>query len=1475
MENMDVIQHFTESLKNQNEVIIVIYSVGVYLFLFTSIKFVFTLWNTTRRYYTTSLTTSWPTVHVDKTLKVSVRSITLNQYSLDAINVLLHYNCQFEKFSIDEINIRLFPYIYVEVCGITFKGFALPPSQWSKEGVIVALEANRLDNLDDITRRLYKILYRKFKITKYVENFLKSLFLKVLHLIDILIGTVYCDIRNVSASFCAIRKFEPNDVAVLAHIGHIEVRPSSGFRMALSSAMFKMAVRLEDVSLTSRYVSNNELVAPPMLAPVSVEGYVTLPKILSQMIRTEALPTKTCHLDLKTSHVFVDLGRINTAGLLNFSLAIIHYRRWYGAVMSHYEKTLEVATSPDIDPQTALTNYVALYSNYAQSAGYNIHIDRSKSIFGFISDEKDPTVVLRNKCRKYEAYMSSAEIINARVLALGWKEKKDMFSHRLEVIWSDSDGDFFKTMQQLYDREGFSHKEIRNIKVTVKADQVDFFLSTPRTIETPLHISMTNYLKNTSLPGRGAGSSPGKNSNRFAKQAEIAPPVMLSVCGIYLMVVDPIVPAAYSFDKVRDVFVNVGRMRLSSPTTKDTQIPTSDYISLDQTIFDVYDIVEGRNIFGDFGLNNTVENDREIEQETHERSDSHRFENASSCRDLMSIPKLKSEKTIYGSEKVHTRVLNAKSIYGSQQNPLRSNNRHVSTSMVHLNIHEDPEHDALSIKAILSNAILLVDMSNILGIVEYTFDIVRDVSFSMQRWHSSVDILHQDQGCSFLPSSLLQGKLLKISAKADGLGIGCQDPNYKGEDGRSKLFLYRINAGVCLCSNSNSESIVGEMNNPVVATYDLVRSSDDSAKGGIQKYKIMLRPSTLVADVADCCFGDFKYSLYKEKTTPPAIFSEEEMEDFKSRRKSTENIRKSFYEKEFKEGSDNAKLSNVLFRHVHFRTDPFVINFTEKELNILIHWLEHSIVAAREGSVELDLDISRVKSTANDLNTNASIEEFSNKLYKIFQAHNISGDEKIYSNMFRDLFLSEDVKASLLESEILNFESDFMLLLDPELKGYVTPNSISSRCKDICNKCGWDYRGNVTLQFSDFVGIRPASIFSDALCDGTALTNLWSLIEEQTPIRRGSGNLASIPSSIVQMILVRLCGDGALARALWERIIRKNLKDNNDILHPWLISDDHRICPVPTPGEIIRNKISETYHLAHHSEKSKEQSMLKQKVYLDTKALEDDVDISVTSFDIAAGTIQLNYLDTLLGPLLPRFQLSLSNMYFDGDFLHLGVVPDLSFTSNYSLISRLFGGVTLESCFFNSTVHSHEPIIEPFSLEFGAVNLPNDEMEFSIQIKDTDKLKLIVSSALLETLSTAIFCIIDNSNNRDEFFDRRSLSFSTLYRTDPCLASFIIVNRCGVDLSVQTFVNDVEDELEASDPLNTVTAAAEKVTPVSIPWPLMYRSYSESCFPEVLISTKEFRISKANQRFTSGSPVPVHSLAMSWLFLTKNDGRVG
>ena len=68
------------------------------------------------------------------------------------------------------------------------------------------------------------------------------------------------------------------------------------------------------------------------------------------------------------------------------------------------------------------------------------------------------------------------------------------------------------------------------MQVDITADQVDFRLSTPRTSQDM---------------GDGSASQP----------ADAAPPAVMSLIGITLQVVDPLVPASYDFDRVRCVML--------------------------------------------------------------------------------------------------------------------------------------------------------------------------------------------------------------------------------------------------------------------------------------------------------------------------------------------------------------------------------------------------------------------------------------------------------------------------------------------------------------------------------------------------------------------------------------------------------------------------------------------------------------------------------------------------------------------------------------------------------------------------------------------------------------------------------------------------------------------------------------------------------------------------------------------------------
>jgi hypothetical protein len=237
------------------------------------------------------------------------------------------------------------------------------------------------------------------------------------------------------------------------------------------------------------------------------------------------------------------------------------------------------------------------------------------------------------------------------------------------------------------------------------------------------------------------------------------------------------------------------------------------------------------------------------------------------------------------------------------------------------------------------------------------------------------------------------------------------------------------------------------------------------------------------------------------------------------------------------------------------------------------------------------------------------------------------------------------------------------------------------------------------------------------------------------------------------MMLVRLTADAALAKDIWDNIIRVNLTDNLMHLYPWVIADDHIVVGRQPAGTIARNKVrgkqtnfTVVKDIANHAANpdSKGQNRLsvsrRRSSNLQPKQTGPSIDMSHTRFNINLGHIQINVMDSLLGPRMPRFQHNLSDTFLNGSVLHRGIVPNLSFTSTYGLQSDLVGGLSLDSTFFNSKVGAHEPFVEPYTIQFAAIKHP-EEQTVSFDITDRGTLFVNVSTAWLQTMATFVLAL--------------------------------------------------------------------------------------------------------------------------------------
>ena len=249
---------------------------------------------------------------------------------------------------------------------------------------------------------------------------------------------------------------------------------------------------------------------------------------------------------------------------------------------------------------------------------------------------------------------------------------------------------------------------------------------------------------------------------------------------------------------------------------------------------------------------------------------------------------------------------------------------------------------------------------------------------------------------------------------------------------------------------------------------------------------------------------------------------------------------------------------------------------------------------------------------------------------------------------------------------------------------------------------------------------------------------------------------------LAQSMLVRVCEDANTAKYLWENIIRKNFSDSSLKIYPWYLTDATTITTKLTSLEYTRQilsnsklSISDSHHNLMNDSNIPDLQRHRRKSSCIISA-----DLSETVVNICLSTIQFNFLDSLLGPKMPRFQFNISNLNFSGNMSHHGLTPKISYPSS-NLNSKFKGGVTIDSSFFNSIVGSHEPLIEPYTLILSIMTDPKNH-SLSIDFKDRGHLMINISSTLMQTLSALVVSLeeINKTNDVDEDDDDDDNNYS-------------------------------------------------------------------------------------------------------------------
>lgn len=167
-------------------------------------------------------------------LSINIYNIKFSRIFLQDINRLLHFNCQFSEFSVQQVSICLIPKIHIEVSYILFRGYSSHPHMWSIAKLTKALQDMRSSALNSMT----SFICTELRSTGY---YFQKLLCNLLHCIDIIIATASINIHNVDAGFCAKKIGVAEDTLIVVKIEHILAKPNAFFE-TMFTEMFQVNI---------------------------------------------------------------------------------------------------------------------------------------------------------------------------------------------------------------------------------------------------------------------------------------------------------------------------------------------------------------------------------------------------------------------------------------------------------------------------------------------------------------------------------------------------------------------------------------------------------------------------------------------------------------------------------------------------------------------------------------------------------------------------------------------------------------------------------------------------------------------------------------------------------------------------------------------------------------------------------------------------------------------------------------------------------------------------------------------------------------------------------------------------------------------------------------------------------------------------------------------------------------------------------
>lgn len=392
---------------------------------------------------------------------IEFRNIELSYHLLELLNKSCHDNCHFILFNMSSVKVQLIPYLKVEVDGIDVRMRALAPDEWSVEKLIAAMEVSRSEIFDTLTERLHR--RRKKKALKAITTPVATF---VLSLVDLILASSRVSTFNTHVGYCLNRTLETAPSSIVVSIGSLFVRPVGLSLEYFFSSGMTMQYEIENVSIFCQPGGGNDIHDAdelPLLEPASITGKIRLPKILSQMMRSDPLESKYGHLFVEASSLVVNGTLKNLIALSDFSIMIDIYRKWYASVEQTFIAKRE--TNQDI-----MFTYITAYLKYTSES--DVH---KKS-------------ELRKLYHNLEKRLCDDDIRLSRSLVLGWyatdvlllkKFREDAHFRLFETFRSNDQKmvQYRNLLKVKYQNEALSCKELRKMKVDIKTKSI--FINLP------------------------------------------------------------------------------------------------------------------------------------------------------------------------------------------------------------------------------------------------------------------------------------------------------------------------------------------------------------------------------------------------------------------------------------------------------------------------------------------------------------------------------------------------------------------------------------------------------------------------------------------------------------------------------------------------------------------------------------------------------------------------------------------------------------------------------------------------------------------------------------------------------------------------------------------------------------------------------------------------------------------------------------